>query len=135
MGNCCRVLEIKKSATLEHHKTIKGKDPTIKSQLAETSFIDIIDKDGNTSQYNYSSKQLPQTSPSEVLNICAETIDLKKTNLQVIASDKVHNLKKKICENLALTDIILIFDGNILDPEAAAGTVIPQGSTLDVVVV
>lgn len=133
MGTCCQKSITKKDLTVGHVRSAKKKDLTSNKEAEEVSFVDIIHKDGNTSKYIHNAQPPPTVSGSEVISISAETIDQKKTSLQIAASEKITALKQKICESLSLSEILLIFDGKVLDQNELIGSTIPQGSCVDVI--
>ncbi|OMJ67635.1 hypothetical protein SteCoe_35156 [Stentor coeruleus] len=134
MGNCVKKVVVKGDKLNNQSKSSKPKEFTLKDEIEEVSFVDILHNDGNISQYVYSPPPPVQSNSSEVLNLCAETIDQKQTSVQISASEKVSALKQKVCESLSLNEILLIFDGKVLDTNDVVGNIIPQGSTLDIIV-
>ena len=132
MGVCCTKTVMAKD-TMPRSKTPKTKDPTIKETVNNLCFVDIINKDGSTSQYIPEAPTVLQASPNDIISLNLETIDQKKSSLQIGASEKLAVVKQKACELMSLNDIILIFEGKVLDLEGQVGNNVPQGGTLDII--
>jgi hypothetical protein len=135
MGSCCKASLVGDNHPINKSKTSKSKDLALLEEMNEASFVDILKKDGNTSQYFYSPPTVIQANGSDVITVHGGTIDLKKTTVSVQASEKVASLKMKFCEAMNFSDILLIFDGKVLDLNENVGSSVPQGCNLDVIAV
>ena len=132
MGACVNKEAIKSQKDLYRAKT-SNKELSIKEDIGEDTFVEILHKDGSLTKYIYNPSPLPQISASETVKVNAETLDQKKISLQFLGSDKVLALKQKVCESFGFVEALIIFQGKVLDFSLAIGNCLDQGSTVDVI--
>lgn len=135
MGSCCKASIARDNQPLNKAKSARTKDLALLEEMNEVSFVDILKKDGNTAQYFYSPPTLIQANNTDIIVVNGGTIDLKKATVSVQANEKVLTLKAKFCEALNFNDILLIFDGKVLDSNDIVGNSVPQGCNLDLIAV
>ena len=135
MGSCCKASIARDNQPLNKSKSTRTKDLALLEEMNEVSFVDILKKDGNTSQYFYSPPTLIQANNADPIIVNGGTIDLKKATVSIQANEKVSILKAKFCEALNFNDILLIFDGKVLDSNDIVGNSVPQGCNLDLIAV
>ena len=86
MGVCCGKSEVKNPEA--NGKYTGENKSSIINENFYASFVDILHKDGNVTNYMYNPEYCSSLSPNEIINITAQTIDNKKTTLQISASEK-----------------------------------------------
>lgn len=135
--SCCSKVNVARDTEQYNKNNAAPKSSAIGTHrdMKETTFVEVLHKDGTTSQYNHTEIENVQITGSELVSIQAETIDLKKTSIQLPASEKILTLKQRICEYFNFGDALIINSGKVLDTTETIGNSVSQGCKLDVLAI
>jgi Ubiquitin-2 like Rad60 SUMO-like len=133
MGSCIKKSEIAGNTDLLRETSKKNKTQAFKPESTQESFVNIKKKDGELEMFIHRPPQPPQVSSNETLALTLETIDLKKHQISIQASEKISTLKQKACELVSIPDLYLIFNGTVLDSTSLVGSILFQNCTVDII--
>ena len=131
MGVCCT-----KSSTIKdnlYHMGYNNDIHSLEKYVTGECFVEFIHANGSKSLFVPLDEIILEVHPDEMIRVNLETIDQQKSTLKISASENFITLKKKVCETMAFSEIILIFKGKVLDMEDQVGKYLPQDSKLDVI--
>lgn len=135
--SCCSKVNVARDTEQYNKNNVAPKSSAMGTnrELKETGFVEVLHKDGTTSQFIHSENDNVPITGSELVSIQAETIDLKRTSLQLPASEKILTLKQRICEHFNFNDVLLINSGKVVDITETVGNSVSQGCKLDVLAI
>ena len=131
MGGCCNKADMVKGTRYRIDYNKKRDSAT--EYVCNECFVEFINADGTMGCFTPMEEVTFQALPDEILRINLETIDQRRSSLEISASEEVVALKQKVCEIMSFSDILMIFQGKVLKLEEEIGRCIPQGCTLDII--